>query len=993
MKKLFVFLVVGIFLLTCVSAAQWDNTKKYDSKNKEVTIENVLGLGGDVARIKLTSPLNFQVARGYQKVAEFDLAYYMDNNGGLDFIEFFDIKDSMNKINRQFDYKIKTIEDVSINDYETICNEILTGNGTKTNNCIQNIIGSHTEERIVWNDFNEKDLKKAEQVTIGIFTDVQKGDKIEWIPTFYGVEIDEWATWTENLSVGLTSYYNFDETTGTTLTDIIGYNDGVNENATINQEGILGRAYYFNGVDSWVNLSSQEVKPKQLTLSFWYKHKGTGEASQVIIKDVPSSSGWTLEGGVTSTATVWNATTTGNSNAITFATDVWTHVVLIVNGTHIKIYQNGTQLGSPVSFIGDLSYGIGNAMGLGADGGGSNSINATIDELGIWNRSLSDAEILELWNNGSGITYTIITLNSPIDNYKTLNATITFNCSVSSNVGLTNLSFYLDGVINETNSSGVNNADYIFTKTLSHAVYNWTCGIVSSSNETRITTYRNLTILKVLENNRTFNATAYETAHERYSINLTANASLTAVDLFYNGTYFAMTKSGMVWSYERDLPSSVLGVQVFSYRYTYAGEYINSTNSTQTVNATIFGLCNATITDDFLNISFKDESNSSSINASIPTSTFEYYLGDGDETKTYQLINNTGNTNYNFCATPNRTLHIDPYVQYVSTSYPQRIWDPDVTNYNSNVTNQILYLLESTDGIYVTFQVTNPSNQVLSGVLVVITREIGGVEIEVGRGTTGTDGTITFWLNPDFVHTITTSRTGFTTLISTITPTQSTYTIILAGTSVQQIQDYSQGISISILPPITAKLYNNTNYNFNITITTSYWSLDAFGIFLKLRNGTIINSGSSTSSTGGNVNIVQNTSNHTAIGIGYWYTVNGTNMTSDHWIIIEVDDSGFSINTFINDLNSYIDSGLFGLDTFGKTLLIFIFLLITMGIMSYKYGFTSPMAVSFMAFLSVYLFDVVFGLLESPVDAIPNMYTWLIGLVTVVITIKEVTSR
>ena len=99
-RAIFLMVVVCSILLIIpfVSSWEFDNIKHYDAELKEITLENAFGLGNDVAKIKLTSPLNFQVPRGYHKVAEFDLTYYMDDNGGLDLIEFYNIKNSMSKL-------------------------------------------------------------------------------------------------------------------------------------------------------------------------------------------------------------------------------------------------------------------------------------------------------------------------------------------------------------------------------------------------------------------------------------------------------------------------------------------------------------------------------------------------------------------------------------------------------------------------------------------------------------------------------------------------------------------------------------------------------------------------------------------------------------------------------------------------------------------------------------------------------------------------------
>jgi len=96
-----------LLFIPMISGMEWDNKKNYNPELREVTVENALGFGDDVAKIKLISPLNVQVARGYNKVAEFNLIYYKDDNGGLDKIDFYNIKESMSSEDRQFDFKIK----------------------------------------------------------------------------------------------------------------------------------------------------------------------------------------------------------------------------------------------------------------------------------------------------------------------------------------------------------------------------------------------------------------------------------------------------------------------------------------------------------------------------------------------------------------------------------------------------------------------------------------------------------------------------------------------------------------------------------------------------------------------------------------------------------------------------------------------------------------------------------------------------------------------
>jgi len=75
-----------------------------------------------------------------------------------------------------------------------------------------------------------------------------------------------------------------------------------------------------------------------------------------------------------------------------------------------------------------------------------------------------------------------VTLNSPIDNQNITISNVIFNCSASDNIKLDNVSLYINGILNETNTSGINNTNYIFNKTLADGDYNWTCRAYDNSS-------------------------------------------------------------------------------------------------------------------------------------------------------------------------------------------------------------------------------------------------------------------------------------------------------------------------------------------------------------------------------------------------------------------------------------------------------------------------------------------------------------------------------
>jgi len=494
---------------------------------------------------------------------------------------------------------------------------------------------------------------------------------------------------------------------------------------------------------------------------------------------------------------------------------------------------------------------------------------------------------------------------------------------------------------------------------------------------------------QVFESSRTFNTTTFETSNENYSIVLGANTSLTKVELFYDGIYYDLANASGTWYNAMGINSTMLGSNNFNFKFTYGAETFFSSNSTQQVNETIFTLCNSTYPTMALNISFKDEADESYINASIPTSTFTYYLGNATVNKSYTFINNTANYNYSFCISPNTSIfYVSPNLQYKNgTTYPQRIWEPAVQTYNGTNTNKTLYLLSFSDGLYVTFIVINEANQVLSGVEVTAERTIIINEL-IGTLTTGADGSATFWLNPDFTHTFNFSKTGYDDYTTSFAPTQSSYVVTLSGGTEVTYNDTFKGIKRSILP-VADYLENDTAYNFKFNLTSSYWEIDSYGFQLRLSNGTTFDGGSSAIENT-ELTLNYNVTNQSVIFMDYYWVISGnyTNGTT-YWIVTNTLHTGYSIKNFFTDFNDYLEDGMFGLDSFGLNLIVYIILFLTLGIMSYRYGITSPIALSLSLFGVVYFFDRVVNLVPS-IMGMENFLTFVAALILILSLFLEV---
>jgi len=357
---------------------------------------------------------------------------------------------------------------------------------------------------------------------------------------------------------------------------------------------------------------------------------------------------------------------------------------------------------------------------------------------------------------------------------------------------------------------------------------------------------------KVLQNSEIYNTLTYETASETFSINLTANSSLTDVDLIYNGVSHDTTLSSGLYNMTFDIPNSV-GNKTFYWDFTYADTHINSTIYYQYVNNTLLGICDASLnlTVPYINFTFVDEETLTSINATIDTSTWTYYLGSGTITKSLIFSNTTANNNYAFClSASNSTMHNTRSIQYSSAGYPQRKYDAssDLTN---ATTNKILYLLSSTDGIYSTIQVVDEQGDKVSGVEVTIERQFSGVWTVVGQETTDSAGSVTFWVNPDYDHRLTFISDDCTDTTVTIRPTQTQYTQQLqCGVSDEIYVTSIEGIKYSRTPAEGLILTGEHNFTFEIISSKD----NIINVSMKIVNasdGTVLASNWSSCSPGG----------------------------------------------------------------------------------------------------------------------------------------------
>ena len=616
-------------------------------------------------------------------------------------------------------------------------------------------------------------------------------------------------------------------------------------------------------------------------------------------------------------------------------------------------------------------------------------LNFNITAIGSGGTGISDMMIATSWY-GNLIPFPIITLNSPANNLATFNNTIIFNGTIGS--GVANVSLFIDGILNETNSSGINNTDYLFTTVLSKGDHNWTYESCDVSGDCGTATTRNLTI-GFTENSQTFNASSFETASETFTINITTNGTTpTAGELIYNGTTFSSATITNTAGNDFDIIRTIdipltAETKPWFFNFTIDSTEFSSSSQTQIINETTFVKCS--IVPAYINITFKNETVAEETVSAEINSDWNFWLGSGTIFKSLSFTNTTENFEYSFCLTSgNQTLNANVSLDYDNDISEQRSFSDSFTLTNTT-TNQTLFLLPTIDGIFVTFQTVTAAEQVISGV----TSNVTKAGTLIATGVTDDAGLVQYFLDPDTTYVFTFFKTGFDIVVTTLKPTQSSFTIIMGGVTPPVGNDTTKGINY-VIKPLANVLSNNTATEFNLTFSSTFWSLDIFGFTIKNSTGTIFNTTSSTTETGGFLSQTLNTGNNTDLIMEVFWTIDGnqTNVTR-LWKVLDTSDEGFSIKTFFDDLSIYLTSGLFGLTSFGLGIIIFMIILVTTGVLSTKFGITNPAGISIIVFSMVLFFDVGLGIMPNPIGAVDNFPSIFIGVIFLGLLLKEAIIR
>ncbi len=214
-----------------------------------------------------------------------------------------------------------------------------------------------------------------------------------------------------SLKNGLVGWWTFDNkdmltTTANTMKDKSGNgNDGLISTSTIIVDGKIRQAGLFDGVTSYVELGPSPILnlTSTISISAWVKYTATNTTDRFIYRR-SGNYGVRMYAAKNSTqvvfsfhpadASLWAATSTAGVND-----DKWHLFVGTYDGVQLKMYTDGVVSLGDVTSTQIFYQTQDSTIGRGANET-ARPFHGSIDEVRIYNRALSSAEVMRLYKRG-----------------------------------------------------------------------------------------------------------------------------------------------------------------------------------------------------------------------------------------------------------------------------------------------------------------------------------------------------------------------------------------------------------------------------------------------------------------------------------------------------------------------------------------------------------------------------------------------------------------
>jgi len=493
MKKLILLLIFGILLVGTVSAWDWDNSITYEKKDMTAIIENRFGLPliGDVlGKMELTSHTSVNEIKNIIGGGERAVMIYNPSNWKQETISLGKVIFTNMKTGKEVDKNYYFAEGVyeEVPAYKQVCKNVFDKNANQEIPYCNQVQNGTYIKRVGWKRLENQEEVSSNIKEIALMTYVGINDYYDAIWTIEGKPLTKHAEWTSSFNVGLKAYYTLNHT----LSDSLG-----NHNLTLGggsetyEAGVINASFWGSGddfaeVDPTFSLNESDDGWAE---SMWvYQDSFLGYRSifpfghpannfqYVGVLSGSSSGGIFIFG--SSDGSNWDCASNLDIG-FTYATKHHLVVMWDRSESNLSLWYDGISKGE----LSCTGFNLGDESGMGIflfAAGADGLFNGWIDEIGIWNRTLSSSEISDLYNAGNGISYRLpisptVTLNYPNDGANFSTTSVSFNCSATDDSQVSNITLYLDDVAQTTETGSEAYLEWNNTLTLSEGNHNYTC--------------------------------------------------------------------------------------------------------------------------------------------------------------------------------------------------------------------------------------------------------------------------------------------------------------------------------------------------------------------------------------------------------------------------------------------------------------------------------------------------------------------------------------
>lgn len=168
-----------------------------------------------------------------------------------------------------------------------------------------------------------------------------------------------------------------------------------------------GEVASFDGIDDYIDVGNGASLniTNAITIGAWVKPAGVSGGNAELITKAEDYKGYSLYlggGGDTIQLLLGNgAWNSGPAYSWPEGYNVWYHIVGVWNGTQIRLYANGVDIGSPTSLTGSISTTV-NSLKMGKHYSLASYFNGSIDDVMIFNQALNETSIKNIYCNEGG---------------------------------------------------------------------------------------------------------------------------------------------------------------------------------------------------------------------------------------------------------------------------------------------------------------------------------------------------------------------------------------------------------------------------------------------------------------------------------------------------------------------------------------------------------------------------------------------------------------